>query len=369
MLYFIYTGENKLGGINMQIKLGEKIKELRKRDGRRQEDLANALGVTPQAISRWESNNGYPDMSMIPSIANYFHITIDSLFGYNNDRDTKIKNYIKKANKLITCNDITECINFTKNALEEFPADTELQMCLAYALKLKGIQEFNKPNVYLEEAAALYEKLSAQNSNVIISLLDTYSLMGEYEKAEKKVLEQPEVKMCREILLAPLFNEEKGSKYQGEAILSLLHELRYVIEFAVAKNKKLANSKEGIDILLSIHHLYEKIFSNECYGKFHSDLCMNYLSCARIACNIKDYNSALKYFDSAFIHYAKFLELQHDECFKNDHFDAPLLTSVKNTSISVVMIKSEYFKDILSYMPEDLNIQVKNNPKYVALFN
>lgn len=55
----------------MQVKIGEKIKELRKVTGRKQEDLATALGVTPQAISRWEANGGYPDMEMIPSIANY----------------------------------------------------------------------------------------------------------------------------------------------------------------------------------------------------------------------------------------------------------------------------------------------------------
>lgn len=70
----------------MQIRLGEKIRELRKRNGRKQEDLARALGVTSQAVSRWEANGGYPDMEMIPAIANYFGITIDELFGYESDR-------------------------------------------------------------------------------------------------------------------------------------------------------------------------------------------------------------------------------------------------------------------------------------------
>ena len=60
----------------MRLTLGDKIKELRKRDGRKQEDLANALGVTNQAVSRWEANGGYPDMEMIPAIANFFGITI-----------------------------------------------------------------------------------------------------------------------------------------------------------------------------------------------------------------------------------------------------------------------------------------------------
>ncbi len=68
----------------MLVNIGEKIKDLRKTAGRKQEDLAVALGVTPQAVSRWESNGGYPDIEMIPSIANYFHITIDELFGAEN---------------------------------------------------------------------------------------------------------------------------------------------------------------------------------------------------------------------------------------------------------------------------------------------
>lgn len=354
----------------MQIKLGEKIKELRKRDGRKQEDLANALGVTAQAVSRWESGGGYPDMSMIPAIANYFHITIDALFGYNNDRDLKIKEYVKEGNRLLIDNDgnITECIRLMKKGLEEFPSEPELQMCLAHALYSKGFQEAEKPNMYLEEAAVLYEKLSKQNSNALVSLLSTYSLMGEYDKAEKKALEQPKVGMSREVLLAPVFSGKKGEQYRGEAVLALLHELNFAIDSAISRNEKLANSKEGIEIALSVRHLYEKIFGGKCYGKFHSDLCMLDLRCVKIAVNIKDYEGVLAFFDSAYVHYTKFLELQNDDCFEEDHFDTLLLSAVGNTSIPVIMCKSEYVEESLSYLPEEVKAQIMNNPQYAGLF-
>ena len=44
----------------MQLDLGKKIRELRQRDGRTQETLAEAIGVTSQAVSRWEASGGYP---------------------------------------------------------------------------------------------------------------------------------------------------------------------------------------------------------------------------------------------------------------------------------------------------------------------
>lgn len=71
--------KNKILEGSMQVNIGTKIKELRKRDGRTQDAMANAIGVTAQAISRWEANGGYPDMEIIPSIANYFGITIEQL--------------------------------------------------------------------------------------------------------------------------------------------------------------------------------------------------------------------------------------------------------------------------------------------------
>ena len=123
----------------MQVKIGEKIKDLRKVTGRKQEDLATALGVTPQAVSRWEANGGYPDMEMIPSIANYFHITIDELFGYNNDRNRIIQEYNDKAQWLINNNDdMTECIALMRRGLEEFPDRVDFKTKLACALQMQG---------------------------------------------------------------------------------------------------------------------------------------------------------------------------------------------------------------------------------------
>lgn len=60
--------------------IGRNIADLRKSKGITQEILAEAVGVTPQAVSKWESG-GSPDVILLPPIANYFGVSIDRLFG------------------------------------------------------------------------------------------------------------------------------------------------------------------------------------------------------------------------------------------------------------------------------------------------
>lgn len=134
----------------MQIEFGEKIRELRKRDGRKQEDLAAALGVTKQAVSRWEANGGYPDMQMLPAIANYFHITIDELFGYDNDRQIRLQSYVNQADQIRNGGDIRQLLEFLRNAISEFPSEWQLQCRLANALAILGYQEC-EPNATISD--------------------------------------------------------------------------------------------------------------------------------------------------------------------------------------------------------------------------
>lgn len=67
--------------------LGNKIAELRKEKGITQEALANELGVSNQAVSKWEANQSCPDIQLLPQIADYFSITLDSLFGREDHKD------------------------------------------------------------------------------------------------------------------------------------------------------------------------------------------------------------------------------------------------------------------------------------------
>ena len=62
------------------MKLGEKIRALRLRKGLTQEQVAQQVGVTYQAVSKWENGTNTPDIALLPEIAAFFGVTMDALF-------------------------------------------------------------------------------------------------------------------------------------------------------------------------------------------------------------------------------------------------------------------------------------------------
>ena len=77
--------------------IGKKIKQLRRDKGLSQNELAEVLGVTGQAVSKWESDTSQPDIGLLPDLAAYFGVAIDDLFEYS-----KEKQYEKIENTIVT---------------------------------------------------------------------------------------------------------------------------------------------------------------------------------------------------------------------------------------------------------------------------
>lgn len=75
--------------------LGNKIQMLRKNKNLSQQELAQKLSVSSQAVSKWERNLSTPDISMLPVIARFFGITIDELFNYRLDALTYKERFIR----------------------------------------------------------------------------------------------------------------------------------------------------------------------------------------------------------------------------------------------------------------------------------
>ena len=71
--------------------IGETIRELRRRRGISQEILAQATGVSVQAVSKWETSSSLPDILMMPRIAKFFGVRIDDLFyGLPEEKEAKL---------------------------------------------------------------------------------------------------------------------------------------------------------------------------------------------------------------------------------------------------------------------------------------
>ena len=78
------------------MQLGRRIKELRKKRNITQQDLAEMLGVSYQAISRWENSITSPDITALPVLANIFNVTVDYLLDLNINENTQIIENIYK---------------------------------------------------------------------------------------------------------------------------------------------------------------------------------------------------------------------------------------------------------------------------------
>ena len=176
----------------MNLHICENIKRLRKEKNITQEKLAEHLGISYQAVSKWERGETYPDITLLIPLASYFNVSTDVLLGVDHAKnEAKIQEYWKEYQELFVQGKQEEMSELIKRAYKEFP--NHYRIMLRYAALLVGgrASDYDRSIVltHADEATSLCERILAEcpddtiRNEAVISLAVIAKAQGNINKA------------------------------------------------------------------------------------------------------------------------------------------------------------------------------------------
>ena len=241
----------------MEIRLGEKIKTLRKQKNMSQEVLAQVLGVTFQAVSKWETGAAMPDVSMIPAIARFFEVSTDELFDFNLiEQEEQVMELCGDAAEY-RFSDPAKSETMLREALKQFPGNEIILNNLLYTMRAP---ERNEEVVTLCKSILEVTKYDDVKYDVLRILAETYHAMGQ-QALVKPTLEQiPEIYFSKLELDAELLEGEEAMKAaRSQAYLSrddLLNMLSRMCQLC-RESGETDRSKEYAELTRKVYELFE----------------------------------------------------------------------------------------------------------------
>lgn len=286
----------------MKLYVSENLKRLRKEKGLTQEQLATRLNVSFQAVSKWECGESYPDIVMLPSIAQIFSVSLDELVGMEKICSNE------EAEKILAQVDVNESkglraenVVLLREAVKRFPNNYMMSAKLAANLFCVESKSEEAGKERSAEAAEIAEYILANcNDRKIIDWMRVdicyyYYWAGNKEKALECADELPSAakNTVKEFLLA---GNEKMVLCQKNIILHL-QELCYSLLTRAdlnCENDPQLKDTDRIKILNKIVDVSETIFENEDYNFHYRLISLVYTHIAAVAVRSKDYDEAFK---------------------------------------------------------------------------
>lgn len=248
----------------MTIYFSEIFKKLRKGRSLTQEQVAEVLSVSPQAVSRWETGATYPDIALLPSIAEFFETTVDALLGTGKARaKERIDGFLRHGKELCDAGDVIEAVDLMRSAVREFPNSYELQYALFETLLLAA-EGTHEASVTESEISELGERILTYSTDDRLRLLTKVHLgrflakVGRTARATEIFMTLPEAEYCREKQLkltgieADTETEPSSELSVDAAVLALFVGMRRASREDSPK-KRLSEAKRRLQLLDTIY--------------------------------------------------------------------------------------------------------------------
>ncbi len=249
------------------IKLGEKIKSLRKQKNISQEVFANYLGVSFQAVSKWENGNTMPDVTMIPAIASFFGVTTDELFDFNLYENEKNIEVIVDEYSNYWDTDKVKAEQVIRDGLKKYPGNDVLLNCL-----IGVISELGKNDEVITIGKALVEstKYDDVRFDAYRIMAEAYKAKGEYQLAKETIEHIPEIYFTKlEVAAHLLEGEEVYESAQKQKNLSAydLIDMLTIIGKYLKQNGEIEKADSQFKIALKIIDAFKEDFLETKYFK------------------------------------------------------------------------------------------------------
>lgn len=267
----------------MNLKIGAIIKKLRTANNVTQDSLAAAVGVTPQAISRWESEGGYPDIELLPALADFFSVSTDELLGYKiSEREAEIVNIKKEMSRLSEVGTVEERISYARDAVSRYPSDCEIKANLAVCLYHSWCDTHCDALLTEIETLCTYIMQECTDDDIrydaINTLISIYNDTKQCDKALAAVNRLTPMKYCREFAKSSGIGDGNTELYIQDEIDKLTDCLGTAIT-SYAVDDELPNDPctwdRKIEMLNASNQLYRIIYGDNLMF-YHVRLSRNY---------------------------------------------------------------------------------------------
>lgn len=249
----------------MSSEIGKNIRRLRKERGLTQEQLAEAVGVTVGAVSKWESGVSSPDIGMLPELADFFEISVDVLLGYQLQSRTAAE-WADQILQFTQDRAFEEGEVAVNQALIKFPNyfDVVYQSSRFFNVKGTVLSDKDACRRSLELQKRCIPLISQNRDGKISETLlqsmigETYMIMGENEKALEQ-LKNYNIRGMNNGMIGHLLMEKGAYQEAVEAFsdifLNSVLELFRTVLGEVQCFLKLGRLEEGLELL----RWYEKM--------------------------------------------------------------------------------------------------------------
>ena len=199
--------------------LQENLKKYRVLKNLTQEDVAEYLRITPQSVSKWERGESYPDITLLPALANIFETSIDLLVGMDAIRAKETRyNIHKKAVEYQRIGDYDSAEKTYRDALLIYPNKPGMILGLASTLALKGN---TAEAIELMERGLSISINEKQKSTIRAALCFLYQKAGHEDQAIRLASELPHTRESREVI-PPLIQQGLSECEINENIKNIL---------------------------------------------------------------------------------------------------------------------------------------------------